>query len=172
MTETAAIKSIQEALEALDVPAPPAQASSLPEPDQVSEATAELDQVASGLQRAQVQAQEQKAVRIARDLGRAQRREAREAARAARSAAPLAFCLCGCGQTVRSRKAKFLPGHDRKLYSLLEKIEKGEQEEGAVPLATRSFLANCGACGRLIIPHPSGLGPICRKKIGSKAGQQ
>ena len=70
-------------------------------------------------------------------------------------------CLCGCGKIVK-RKRLFRQGHDAKLNSILKKVEEGELDESAIPKEARKVLVPCQCCGRLILPHESGKGPVCR----------
>jgi hypothetical protein len=70
-------------------------------------------------------------------------------------------CLCGCGQVVMSGR-NFLPGHDAKLKSVLLKVEKGELDESAIPEQAKATLVPCKCCGNMMLPHLSGMGPICR----------
>ena len=49
------------------------------------------------------------------------------------------LCWCGCGQPVKGKKARFVPGHDARLYALIRKIEKGEVDEDT------SFRRNFGS---------------------------
>jgi hypothetical protein len=70
-------------------------------------------------------------------------------------------CLCGCGRMVMSGR-NFLPGHDTKLKSVLLKVEKGELDESAIPEQAKAALVPCKCCGYMMLPHPSGMGPVCR----------
>ncbi len=84
-------------------------------------------------------------------------------------------CLCGCGQIVRKGK-KFRQGHDAKLLSILKRIEKEEADESEIPQEAKDQLVPCACCGKLIIPHESRKGPICRdgrcKCVKIKGGNQ
>lgn len=72
------------------------------------------------------------------------------------------LCWCGCGQPVKGKKARFVPGHDARLYALIRKIEKGEVGEDIIPEELRQRMDNCRCCGKPILPHESGMGPLCR----------
>ena len=72
------------------------------------------------------------------------------------------LCWCGCGRPVWSKKARFIPGHDARLYALIRKIEEGEVDEGIIPEELRERMTNCRCCGKPILPHESGMGPLCR----------
>jgi len=84
-------------------------------------------------------------------------------------------CLCGCGQVVNKGK-KFRQGHDARLLSILKRVEKGEADENEIPEEAREQLVPCACCGKLIIPHDSGKGPVCRdgrcKCVKIKGGNQ
>jgi hypothetical protein len=71
-------------------------------------------------------------------------------------------CLCGCGQPTKTPRARFLPGHDAKLKSILLKVERDIEPDSTIPDVARPFLMHCKCCGLPITKHPSGLGPICR----------
>lgn len=70
-------------------------------------------------------------------------------------------CLCGCGRVVMSGR-NFLPGHDAKLKSVLLKVERGELDESAIPEQAKAILVPCKCCGHMMLPHPSGMGSVCR----------
>ena len=72
------------------------------------------------------------------------------------------LCWCGCGRPVGSKKARFIPGHDARLYAVIRKIEEGEVDEGIIPEELRQRMSHCRCCGKLILPHESGMGPLCR----------
>lgn len=72
------------------------------------------------------------------------------------------LCWCGCGQPVKGKKARFVPGHDARLYTLIRKIEEGEINESVVPEKLRQQMVRCACCGKPILPHESGMGPLCR----------
>jgi hypothetical protein len=72
-------------------------------------------------------------------------------------------CLCGCGEPVK-KGSRFIVGHDSRLHGVLRKVEKGELGADAIPEAATAILVACVKCGRPILPHPSGMGPICRDK--------
>lgn len=38
---------------------------------------------------------------------------------------PPAPCSCGCGETVRGKSSKFIPGHDARFYGLIKRIIEG-----------------------------------------------
>lgn len=72
------------------------------------------------------------------------------------------LCWCGCGQPVKGKKARFVPGHDARLYAMIRKIEEGTVDEDIIPEELRQRMARCTCCGKPILPHPSGMGPLCR----------
>jgi hypothetical protein len=88
---------------------------------------------------------------------------ASEAAKEIEAPAPR-YCLCGCGGIVKGKKAHFKPGHDARAYSMLLKVEKGEAEADTLPEGLAKIVVPCAKCGRPIMPHESGMGPICRKR--------
>jgi len=70
-------------------------------------------------------------------------------------------CICGCGKMVKGRYAQ---GHDAKVHSWIGQVEKGEMTEEnlqAKGVDVSTFVA-CTCCGKLIDPHPTGMGPACR----------
>jgi len=74
------------------------------------------------------------------------------------------FCLCGCGLLARKGR-KFRQGHDAKLASILRKVESGKLDKSHIPEVARRELVPCKCCGKLIIPHKSGMCPTCRTGI-------
>lgn len=69
-------------------------------------------------------------------------------------------CLCGCGQPTKTDKAKFIPGHDAKLKSLLLRLERGEAEKGErVPEIAKKFLQKSPLSGAWHFPTESGNTP-------------
>lgn len=83
-------------------------------------------------------------------------------AKTAKPKAERKLCLCGCGKPVGRPRSQFLPGHDAKLKSILIKVEKGKLKESDIPEAARKLLVPCKCCGQLMLPHESGMGPVCR----------
>ncbi len=71
------------------------------------------------------------------------------------------FCICGCGTPIKP-KSTFAPGHDARVHGWMRKIEKGEMDASELPEGLRSRLVTCACCGRPILPHSSGMGPLCR----------
>ncbi len=71
-------------------------------------------------------------------------------------------CLCGCGLPVNHKRSKFRQGHDAKLNSILLKVEREELTEDDIPEEARNVMVPCECCGKLILPHESGKGPLCR----------
>lgn len=71
-------------------------------------------------------------------------------------------CLCGCGLLVEKKNRRFRQGHDAKLSSILRRIELGELSEDVIPDVAKNALVQCKCCGKPILPHPSGMGPLCR----------
>ncbi|MBI2761809.1 MAG: hypothetical protein HYX51_10335 [Chloroflexi bacterium] len=112
--------------------------------------------------------------------------EISEASKAKDNETP-AECLCGCGIATKRRRARFVPGHDAKLKSMLLSVEKystakaasdaatTDEEKAKVPTAPSEavyavianvralgFLSECSCCGQGILPHATNKGPICR----------
>ncbi len=81
--------------------------------------------------------------------------------------AEIGMCLCGCGELCTSRGALFRQGHDQRLAVQLRKVERGEAtiEQLNLDRQLLRLLVPCSRCGRPIIPHPSGMGPVCRTKL-------
>lgn len=90
------------------------------------------------------------------------------------------LCECGCGEKPLGKKGRFLPGHDARLKGRLirlsewleengEKIESGEMnpetdfaEYRAIPQSAIASMTTCTCCGQIMMPHESGMGPVCR----------
>ena len=72
-------------------------------------------------------------------------------------------CACGCGDTTKSTWA---PGHDARLKGALSRLEKGEATEAEIRSqfapAVLANLGVCSCCEGLMLPHESGMGPVCR----------
>jgi len=73
------------------------------------------------------------------------------------------LCLCGCGQPVRKNR-HFVMGHDAKITAIIKRIEHGTATEADIPESAKQAMVRCTRCGTLILPHKSGMGPVCRKK--------
>jgi hypothetical protein len=68
-------------------------------------------------------------------------------------------CLCGCGQATLTDSARFIPGHDAKLKSVLLKVERGELTEPSIPKIARPFLQKSKMSGAWSFPTESGNTP-------------
>jgi hypothetical protein len=70
-------------------------------------------------------------------------------------------CLCGCGQPTKTDAAKFIPGHDARLKSLLLKIERQEdgKKKSDVPEIAKPFLQKSKMSGAWSFPTESGNTP-------------
>lgn len=68
-------------------------------------------------------------------------------------------CLCGCGQPTKTDAAKFIPGHDAKLKSVLLKVERGELPKSEVPEIAKPFLQRSPLSKAWHFPTESGNTP-------------
>jgi hypothetical protein len=68
-------------------------------------------------------------------------------------------CLCGCGQPTLTENAKFIPGHDAKLKSLLLRVERGEAKKSEIPEVAKAFLQKSKMSGAWSFPTESGNTP-------------
>lgn len=73
------------------------------------------------------------------------------------------LCLCGCGRPVRKNR-HFVMGHDAKITAIIKRIEHGTATEADIPESAKQAMVRCTRCGTMILPHKSGMGPVCRKK--------
>lgn len=96
-----------------------------------------------------------------------------------RSGAPR-LCACGCAQSV-GRGSRFRPGHDRRYYALLGKVERGRLSPKDLPAAMQQNLQwhNCAGCGGPIPtsdpwgePNPVGVACPARNKPSNGTARQ
>ena len=66
---------------------------------------------------------------------------ARKNSKSAKTANGKTLCGCGCGDSPKGKRSRFIPGHDARLHSLRLKVERGEVKAAKLSKAERTALA-------------------------------